>query len=50
MKGIVVVLMTLFALSGNAQEVIDKIVAQVGDEIVLFSDIENQYLQYLSEV
>ena len=32
----------------NAQE-IDKIIAIVGDEIVLFSEVENQYLQYISQ-
>ena len=32
----------------NAQE-IDKIIAVVGDEIVLRSDVENQYLQYISQ-
>ena len=28
---------------------IDKVVAVIGDEIVLQSDIETQYLQYLSQ-
>ena len=32
----------------NAQE-IDKIVAIIGDEIVLRSEVENQYLQYISQ-
>ena len=32
----------------NAQE-IDKIIAIIGDEIVLRSDVENQYLQYISQ-
>ena len=32
----------------NAQE-IDKIIAIVGDEIVLHSEVENQYLQYISQ-
>ena len=32
----------------NAQE-IDKIIAIVGDEIVLLSEVENQYLQYISQ-
>ena len=32
----------------NAQE-IDKIIAIIGDEIVLRSEIENQYLQYISQ-
>ena len=30
-------------------QTIDKIVAVIGDEIVLKSDIETQYLQYLSQ-
>ena len=32
----------------NAQE-IDKVIAVVGDEIVLRSEVENQYLQYISQ-
>ena len=32
----------------NAQE-IDKIIAIIGDEIVLRSEVENQYLQYISQ-
>ena len=34
-------------LSASSQ-IIDKIVAVVGDEVVLMSDIETQYLQYLA--
>ena len=32
----------------NAQE-IDKVIAVVGDEIILRSEVENQYLQYISQ-
>ena len=37
-----------FALSINAQS-IDKVEAVIGGEIVLTSDVESQYLQYLSQ-
>ena len=43
-----VILCVLFVLSINAQS-IDRIEAIIGDEIVLTSDFESQYLQYLSE-
>lgn len=45
-------LFTILFLSSTIMTIaqtIDKIVAQVGNEAVLFSDIETQYLQYLSE-
>ena len=35
-------------LSVSAQEVIDKIIAVVGEEIVLHSEVETQYEQYLA--
>ena len=41
-------LLTLFSFSLSAQS-IDKIEAVLGDEIVLTSEIESQYLQYLSQ-
>ena len=37
-----------FSMLINSQE-IDKIIAIVGDEIVLRSEVENQYLQYISQ-
>ena len=46
----IIVIISLF-LSNNllAQKVIDEIVAVIGDEIVLTSDIETQYNQYISQ-
>ena len=46
----IIVIISLF-LSNNllAQKVIDEIVAIIGDEIVLASDIETQYNQYISQ-
>ena len=41
-------LFSFFGLSINAQS-IDKVQAVIGDEIVLTSDFESQYLQYLSQ-
>ena len=37
----------IFAQVGNEAKVIDKIVAQIGDEIILLSDIQQQRLQLL---
>ena len=39
---------SLFTISAAAQS-IDKIKAIIGDEIVLMSEIETQYLQYISQ-
>ena len=41
-------LLTLISFSLSAQS-IDKIEAVLGDEIILTSEIESQYLQYLSQ-
>ena len=38
-----IIIITSFSMILNAQE-IDKIIAIVGDEIVLRSEVENQYL------
>ena len=43
-----IIIITTFSMIINAQE-IDKIIAVVGDEIVLRSEVENQYLQYISQ-
>ena len=43
-----ITIITTFSTIINAQE-IDKIIAVVGDEIVLRSEVENQYLQYISQ-
>jgi len=42
------IVFSFFTLFSSAQ-IIDKVVAVIGDEIVLASDIETQYLQYLSQ-
>jgi peptidyl-prolyl cis-trans isomerase SurA len=41
-------LISLFAIGANAQS-IEKVEAIIGDEIVLTSEVESQYLQYLSQ-
>ncbi len=48
-KALVLLLeITSISFTGNTQ-VIDKIVAQVGDEIILLSDIQSQKIQMISE-
>ncbi len=42
------IILGLLTISNNAQS-IDKIEAIIGDEIILTSEIESQYLQYLSQ-
>ncbi len=37
------------AFSAQAQTIVDKVVAVVDDKIILFSDIESQYSQYIQE-
>ena len=49
MKKTIFVFLFLFISVYSFSQVIDKIVAVVGDEIVLASDVETQYLQYLSQ-
>ena len=43
-----IITISTFSMLINSQE-IDKIIAIVGDEIVLRSEVENQYLQYISQ-
>lgn len=43
-----IIIITTCSMIINAQE-IDKIIAIIGDEIVLRSEVENQYLQYISQ-
>ena len=49
-RNLIIVTLTLMALSAMAQnrqpQVVDKVVAVVGKNIILQSDIENQYMQY----
>ena len=47
-KVFIILLILTFQVVGNSQS-IDKVEAILGDEIVLTSEIESQYLQYLSE-
>ena len=49
MKNIFLFLFFLFFKFSSLSQTIDKIVAVIGDEIVLQSDIETQYIQYLSQ-
>ena len=49
MKRIIIsVFLSFFAFTSYTQ-IVDEIIAVVGDEVVLASDIETQYLQYLSQ-
>ncbi|MDR2009157.1 MAG: peptidylprolyl isomerase [Bacteroidales bacterium] len=48
-KILVILIIVLGSLSARSQSVIDQIVAVVGSEIILRSDIENQYIQYISQ-
>ena len=48
MKRFFLIIITTCSMIINAQE-IDKIIAIIGDEIVLRSEVENQYLQYISQ-
>ena len=43
-----VIIFSFFAITTNAQS-IDRVEAIIGDEIVLRSDIESQYSQYISQ-
>jgi len=49
MDKFILIIYFLFTLSANAQKVIDRVDAIVGNEIILTSDIETQYQQYLSQ-
>ena len=43
-----ILLVSMLSINANAQ-LIDKIVAQVGDEIIMLSDIEQRKLQMIQE-
>jgi peptidyl-prolyl cis-trans isomerase SurA len=43
------IILTVLSTQANAQNLIDKVVAQVGDEIILLSDIQQQKLQLIQE-
>ena len=49
MKNILLILSIYFLPINLFSQLVDKVFAQVGNEIILFSDIESQYLQYLSQ-
>ena len=49
MKKILLSLLFIIITFSSFSQLIDKVVAVIGDEIVLHSDIETQYLQYLSQ-
>jgi peptidyl-prolyl cis-trans isomerase SurA len=48
-KTIPFILFLLLSLQGLSQVVVDKVVAVVGSKIILSSDIEKQYVQYLAQ-
>ncbi len=48
-KSLLILSTLLFLTNLQAQEVIDKVIAVVGNEIILKSDIENQYIQIRSQ-
>jgi len=48
-KTLILITLTLTSLMMLSQEVIDQVVAVVGNEIILKSDIENQYIQLISQ-
>lgn len=47
-KTLLLVFVVSFSLPLNAQEIIDKVIAQVGSEYILLSDVEKQY-SYLAD-
>ena len=49
MKKIFLSLLFIFITFSSFSQLIDKVVAVIGDEIVLQSDIETQYLQALNQ-
>ncbi len=49
MRFIITVTLCLFVISVSAQKVVDKIVGVVNDKIILLSDVEAQYLQYVEQ-
>jgi peptidyl-prolyl cis-trans isomerase SurA len=48
-KSVLILVVFSFTLGLQAQEVIDKVIAVVGNEIILKSEIENQYIQIQSQ-
>ena len=49
MKRIIISAILSFLSFNSYTQIVDEIIAVVGDEVVLSSDIETQYLQYLSQ-
>ncbi|MCF0207781.1 MAG: peptidylprolyl isomerase, partial [Bacteroidales bacterium] len=48
-KIIISLISALLFVSAHSQQVVDKIVGVVGNEIIMMSDIENQYIQMVSQ-
>ncbi|MFN5842507.1 MAG: peptidylprolyl isomerase, partial [Bacteroidota bacterium] len=48
-KALLVIIFSLTFCSIKAQQIVDKIVAVVDDKIILYSDIESQYAQYIQD-
>ena len=49
MKRVITFVLLSFLSTFSYSQIVDEIVAVIGDEVVLISDIESQYLQYLSQ-
>ena len=49
MKYFLILHFIFFAFNSIIAQSVDRIEAIIGDEVVLKSDIENQYLQYLNQ-
>ena len=49
MKRVITFVLLSFLSTYSYSQIVDEIVAVVGNEVVLVSDIESQYLQYLSQ-
>lgn len=47
--GVALLFILFTGLTGWSQKVIDKVVAKIGDEIILLSDVQNQRLQQIQE-
>ena len=44
-----ILLFTCFTANGQKTKVIDKVIAIIGNDIILYSDVEKQYLQFVAQ-
>ena len=49
MRNLSVIFVFLIAILNLSSQTVDKIIAQLGDEIILSSELETQYIQYVAE-